>query len=145
VADGWARAEVAAFLGGHPETVAEWVRAHAAAGDKALAAQPHPGRTPFRTPDQEKHVLGWRADSPTEHGFRTDLWTAKRVAALIRTARGVAFHPKYLREWRTRRNHTPREPARRAKQRNPGALAGWLKKDWPRLKKGSGGRTPTAS
>jgi transposase len=145
VADGWTRAEVAAFLGVHPETVAEWVRAHAATGDKALAAKPHPGRTPFLTADQEKQVLGWLAESRTTHGFRTDRWTAKRVAELIRTKFGVAFHPNYLREWLTKRHHTPQKPARRAKQRNPEAIAGWLQKDWPRIKKRCGGRTPTSS
>ena len=145
VSEGWTRAEVAAFLGVHPETVGEWVRAHAAGGQKALAAKPHPGRTPFLTTDQEKQVLGWLAESPTKHGFRTDLWTAKRVAELIRTKLGVAFHPNYLREWLTKRNHTPQKPARRAKQRNPEAIAEWLQKDWPRIKKWSGGRTPTSS
>ena len=145
VKDGWTRKEVAAFLGVHPETVAEWVRAHAAGGGKALAAKPHPGRTPFLTADQEKQVLGWLSASPTEHGFRTDLWTAKRVAELIRTTFGVEFHPHYLREWLTKRNHTPQKPARRAKLRNPEAIAEWLRKDWPRIKKGSGGRTPTSS
>ena len=83
VKDGWSRKDVAAFLGVHPETVGEWVRAHASGGDKALAAKPHPGRTPFLTDKQEKRVLGWLGDPPTEHGFRTDLWTAKRVAELI--------------------------------------------------------------
>jgi len=145
VSEGWTRAEVAAFLGVHLETVGEWVRAHAAGGPKALAAKPHPGRTPFLTADQEKQVLGWLAESPTKHGFRTDLWTAKRVAELVRTKLGVAFHPNYLREWLTKRNHTPQKPARRAKQRNPEAIAAWLKKDWPRIKKRSGGRTPTSS
>jgi len=38
VAEGWTRKDVAAFLGVHPETVAEWVRAHKAGGDAALAA-----------------------------------------------------------------------------------------------------------
>jgi len=117
VTDGWTRAEVAAFLGVHPETVAEWVRAHKAGGDKALAAKPHPGRTPFLTPDQEKQVLGWLAESPTKHGFRTDLWTAKRVAELILKKLKVKFHPHYLREWLTKRNYTPQKPARRAKRR----------------------------
>ncbi len=145
VADGWTRAEVAAFLGVHPETVAEWVRAHAADGDKGLAAKPHPGRPPFLTADQEKQVLGWLADPPTKHGFRTDLWTAKRVAQLILQKLKVAFHPHYLREWLTKRNYTPQKPARRAKQRNPEAVAGWLQKDWPRIKKKSSGKRPTSS
>src|SRR5215212_4912285 len=139
VSDGWARKDVAAFLGVHPETVAEWVRAHRAGGDAALAAKPHPGRTPFLTPDQERRVLGWLADKPTAHGFRTDLWTARRVAELIRRRFGVAFHPHYLREWLTKRNHTPQKPARRARQRSDEAIDRWLKTDWPRIKKRPGG------
>ena len=145
VADGWTRAEVAAFLGVHRETVAEWVRVHEADGDKALAAKPHPGRTPFLTADQEKQVLGWLADPPTKHGFSTDLWTAKRVAELILKKLEVRFHPHYLREWLTKRNYTPQTPARRAKQRDPDEIDRWLKEDWPRIKKKSGGRRPTSS
>jgi transposase len=145
VADGWSRAEVAAFLGVHRETVAEWVRAHEAGGAPALAAKPHPGRTPFLTAEQEKQVLGWLADPPTKHGFSTDLWTAKRVAQLILQKLKVKFHPHYLREWLTKRNYTPQKPARRAKQRNPEAVAGWLQKDWPRIKKRSTDTRPTSS
>jgi transposase len=145
VTEGWKRTDVAAFLGVHPETVAEWVRAHRAGGDAALTAKPHPGRTPFLTPDQERQVLGWLADKPTAHGFRTDLWTARRVAELIRRRFGVAFHPHYLRLWLTKRNHTPHKPTRRLWQRSDVAIDRWLKTDWPRIKKTSGGGRPTSS
>ena len=145
VSEGWKRADVAAFLGVHPETVAEWTRAHQAGGEKGLAAKPHPGRKPFLTADQEKQVLGWLADPPTAHGFRTDLWTAKRVADLIHKKLGVRFHPSYLREWLTKRNYTPQKPARRAKQRNPEAIAEWLKEDWPRIQKKLPRTAPTSS
>jgi transposase len=145
VSEGWKRADVAAFLGVHPETVAGWVRAHANGGDKALAAKPHPGRTPFLTADQEKQVLGWLADPPTKHGFRTDLWTARRVAALIRTELKVEFHPHYLREWLRRRNYSPQKPARRARQQDPAAIGRWLRDDWPRIQKKSRPGGPTWS
>ena len=135
VSEGWKRADVAAFLGVHPETVGEWVRAHKAGGDAALAAKPHPGREPFLTPDQERQVLGWLADPPTRHGFRTDVWTAKRVAHLIDERLGVRFHPHYLREWLAKRDYTPQKPARRARQRDQAAIGRWLKTDWPRIKK----------
>jgi transposase len=145
VHEGWKRADVAAFLGVHPETVAEWVRAHRAGGDAALAAKPHPGRTPFLTPAQEEQVLGWLADKPTAHGFRTDLWTARRVAELIRKRFGVEYHPHYLREWLAKRNYSPQKPARRARQRDDQAIDQWLKTDWPRIKKRPGGGRPTSS
>ncbi len=145
VGEGWTRQEVATFLGVHPETVGEWVRAHTAGGDIALAAKPHPGRRPFLTAVQERQVLAWLADPPTKHGFRTDLWTARRVADLIAQRFGVRFHPHYLRAWLRQRNYTPQKPARRAKQRNPRAIDRWLKADWPRLEKKSKRRTPTSS
>ena len=144
VGEGWARKDVAAFLGVHPETVAGWVRAHRAGGDAGLAAKPHPGRTPFLTPAQERQVLGWLADEPTAHGFRTDLWTARRVADLIHTRLNVRFHPHYLREWLTKRNYTPQKPARRAKQRDPEAVGRWLTDDWPRIQKKLPGTAPTS-
>lgn len=145
VADGWKRKDVAAFLGVHPETVGEWVRAHTAGGDAALAAKPHPGRKPFLTAAQEKQVLGWLADPPSQHGFRTDLWTARRVAELIQRKLKVRFHPHYLREWLTRRNYSPQKPARRPRQRDQAAIDRWVKADWPRIKKGSAGGRPTSS
>jgi transposase len=145
VSDGWKRADVADFLGVHPETVAEWVRAHRAGGDNALAARPHPGRKPFLTADQERQVLGWLAGPPTEHGFRTELWTARRVADLIHRRLGVRFHPRYLREWLAKRDYTPQRPARRAKQRDQAAIDRWLREDWPRIKKGPAGARPTSS
>ncbi|MCA1683814.1 MAG: winged helix-turn-helix domain-containing protein [Actinobacteria bacterium] len=145
VSEGWKRRDVAAFLGVHPETVAEWVRAHAGGGDAALAAKPHPGRKPFLTPDQEKRVLGWLADPPTKHGFRTDLWTARRVTELIRKRLGVEYHPHYLREWLTKRGYSPQKPARRPRQRDQAAIDRWLRDDWPRIKKSAGGGRPTSS
>ena len=136
---------MAAFLGVHPETVGEWVRAHKAGGEQALAARPHPGRKPFLTADQEKQVLGWLADRPATHGFRTDLWTARRVADLIRARLGVVFHPHYLREWLTRRDCSPQKPARRARQRDPEAVARWVREDWPRVQKKPPRTGPTSS
>jgi transposase len=116
-----------------------------AKGEDGLTAKPTPGRPRFLTADQEKTVLGWLADPPTTHGFRTDLWTAKRVAELIHRRLKVRFHPHYLREWLAKRNYSPQKPARRAKQRNPEAIDRWLKGDWPRIQKKSRRTTPTSS
>jgi transposase len=145
VDDGWSQREVAAFLGVHPVTVGRWVARFRAGGEAGLAAKPVPGRPRFLTAEQEKQVLGWLADPPTRHGFRTDLWTARRVAELIRAKLGVAFHPHYLREWLSRRGYSPQKPARRAKQQNPSEVARWVREDWPRIQKKSGRTMPTSS
>ncbi|MBN9121777.1 MAG: IS630 family transposase [Planctomycetes bacterium] len=135
VGEGWSQKDVAAFLGVHPVTVAKWVARHRADGADGLSAKPTPGRPRFLTADQEREVLGWRTDPPTKHGFDTDLWTARRVAELIRQKFGVRFHPNYLREWLSTRNFTPQKPARRVRQRDPVAIDRWLKEDWPRIQK----------
>jgi transposase len=98
---------VADFLGVHPVTVNRWVRAHRADGDEGLAHKPPPGREPFLTPDQGRTVLGWLRDEPTDLGFRTDLWTARRVAEVVRRTFAVECHPNHLREWVAKRKFSP--------------------------------------
>jgi transposase len=145
VNDGWTQREVAAFLGVSERAVGAWVAAWRSKGDDGLKAKPHPGRAPFLTAPQEQEVLGWLAQPPTSFGFPDELWTARRVAQLIKDRLGVAFHPNYLREWLSKREHSPQRPAKRARERDEPAIARWVKKDWPRLKKKRGGGAPTLS
>jgi transposase len=145
VSEGWSPSDTATFLGVHVETVRRWVRARRSGGEDALAGTPHPGRKPFLTPDQEAEALAWLAQKPTAFGFRTDLWTAARVAQLIHKRFGVEYHPNYLREWLSKRRHTPQKPARRAKQRDPVALHRWLKDEYPAVQKKWPRTGPTSS
>ncbi|MGL4463244.1 MAG: winged helix-turn-helix domain-containing protein, partial [Planctomycetia bacterium] len=111
------------------------VRARRKSGDDALARSPHPGRKPFLTPAQEAEVLGWLQRPPTDFGFRTDLWTAARVAGLIKEKLGVAFHPNYLREWLSKRRQSPQRPAGRPKKRDDAAAEPWVGEAYAALKK----------
>jgi transposase len=143
--DGWTQAAVADFLGVHPVTVAKWMARYRQDGASGLAAKPTPGRPRFLSADQERQVRGWLAEKPTAHGFRTDLWTARRVADLIRRRFGVRFHPDYLRAWLRDRGYSPQKPRRRAKQKDQPAIDRWVAEDWPRIQKKSPRRTPTSS
>ena len=145
VLDGQTQAAVAKVFGVHPVTVAKWTARRRAEGEAGLAAKPVPGRPRLLTAQQDLQVRTWLAQKPTAHGFPTDLWTARRVAELIRREFGVVFHPNYLREWLTRRGYSPQRPARRARQRNEEAVVGWVANDWPRLQKKRATRTPTSS
>ena len=89
--------------------------------------------------------LGWLTEKPTAHGFLTDLWTARRVADLIRRAFGVEFHPSYLREWMTKRDLSPQKPKKRAQERDLLAVGRWLAEDWPAIQKRGPTSTPTSS
>ena len=132
---GQTQAAVAKAFGLHPVTVAKWMSHHRRHGDEGLAAKPTPGRPRFLNPEQDQQVRNWLAQKPTAHGFRTDLWTARRVAELIRRQFGVVFHPDYLRQWLKQRNYSPQRPAKKARQRNDEAIVHWVANDWPRIQK----------
>ena len=100
-----------------------------------MAARPVSGRPPKLTRAQERIVLHWLHDSPTEYGFTTELWTCRRLAQLIEEEWGIRFNPQYLSEWVRARNITPQRPRRVPRERDEQAIATWLAKDWPRIKK----------
>src|SRR5262245_18664533 len=80
VAEGWKQKDVAEFLGVTERAVNGWVAAHRRAGDDGLKARPHPGAKPKLSKRQEASVLSWLAKSPLAFGYRTDLWTTRRLA-----------------------------------------------------------------
>ena len=142
---GWMHKDVADFLGVHPVTVAKWMARHRTEGEDGLTAKPTPGRPRFLTSDQERQVKSWLSQKPTEHGFRTDLWSARRTVELIRRKFGVTFHPASMRRWLTERNYSPQRPARKARQRNDDAIAHGVANDWPRIQKKRPTPAPTSS
>jgi transposase len=134
VLEGYSTQEVAEFLGVDPSSVRRWVAAFRGQGAAGLAAQPVPGRPPKLTRTPEKVLLRWLTDSPTAHGFTTELWTGRRLAALIEQEWSVRLHPRYLAAWLHARGYSPQKPQRVPRQRDPAEIARWLQDDWPRIK-----------
>src|SRR4051812_4933327 len=101
LAEGYSAEEVAAFLEVSPRSVWRWLAAFRRDGDEGLAVRAGGalGRPPRLTRTQEKIVLRWLSDSPTEYGFTTDLWSAPRLARLIEQEFDTHFHPHYLSTW----------------------------------------------
>jgi len=142
VLDGYSTQEVAEFLGVDPSSVRRWVAALRDAGDSGLIARPVSGRPPKLTTIQEKIVRRWLGDSPSEHGFDTELWTAPRLGRLIEEEFSVRLNPRYLSAWLRERGFTPQKPQRVPRERDPKAIAAWLESDWPRIKKRPDGKGP---
>ena len=89
-------------------------------------------------------MLRWLSDSPTEYGFTTDLWSAPRLVQLIEQEFDTHFHPHYLSTWLRQRGSTPQKPRRVPREQDDEAIARWLAKDWPRIKKRrAGGAHPS--
>lgn len=133
--EGYSTQDIADFLGVDARSVRRWLADFRRHGPNGLAARPVTGRPPKRNPAQERIVRRWLAESPLEHGFATALWTAPRLARLIAQEWGVSFHPDALTRWLRQRGFTPQKPRRSHRQRDAAAIARWLARDWPRIKK----------
>ncbi|HMB05686.1 MAG TPA: IS630 family transposase [Isosphaeraceae bacterium] len=133
--EGYSADEIAEFLGISTRSVWRWLASFRDRGPEGLAAPPVPGRPPKLTVTQEKIVLRWLRGSPIEHGFASELWTARRLAQLIAEEFSVRFNPRALAGWLRDRGFTPQKPERIPRERDPGAISAWLASDWPRIKK----------
>ncbi|KVW33858.1 hypothetical protein WK94_31230 [Burkholderia ubonensis] len=73
---------------------------------------------------------------PLSHGFGTELWTLKRVRALIERLYGVTFSEVHVWRLLSALGGSSQKPERRAIERNEEAVLTWRKrKTWPALKK----------
>ena len=134
---GWSQAEIAQRLGVTPGAVSQWKKRYQRDGPEALKAKPHPGPKPKLTARQRERLHRLLLKGARAHGYRTELWTLKRVTELIRRRFGVQYDPSGLWHVLHKMGWSPQKPERRARERNEEAIAQWRKKDRPRIKKRS--------
>jgi len=88
---------IARILGVHRPSLYRW-RAAARSRPDGLAAKPHPGPAPRLSAGQLAELEGLLLQGATAHGWANELWTAPRVAAVIRRHFGVCYHPEHVRK-----------------------------------------------
>jgi transposase len=94
---GESAATIARILGVARPSLYRW-RQQARSAPAGLAAKPHPGPTPRLDDDQLQRLEDLLLDGATAHGWPNQLWTAKRVAEVIRRHFGVSYHPEHVRK-----------------------------------------------
>ena len=68
------------------------------------------------------------------HGWHNELWTAARVAALIKRHFGVGYHPEHVRKiLKTRLGWTSQKPRRKARERKDKEIERWKGDEFPRI------------
>ena len=142
LSEGYTAPHVADFLGVQLRTVRRWKAVFKKRGVKGLRAKPPPGRPRKLTAQQERTVLTWFLKNPRSFGFATELWTARRVAEVVRRKWQVEFNPRYLNAWLADRDITPQKPQRVAREADPAAIERWRTHDWRRLKNGRNASGP---
>src|SRR5438270_2833100 len=123
---------VARILGVTRPTLHRWRRM--ARQDHGLDAKPVPGAKRRLTDPQLRELEGLLDKGAPAHGFPNELWTAARVAQVIKRHFGVEYHPDYvLRLLRRRLDWTCHKPQRRARERNDKEVERWKADEFPRI------------
>jgi transposase len=131
--------EIARRLGVDRRSVHRWLLAYEKGGKKGLAATPASGRPPKLTPEQKEQLVAMLLQGARTFGFPTDLWTGPRVVDLIRRRFRVVYHGNHVSRLLRSLGFTPQRPERRARERDEEAIQGWVRTEWPKVKK-----TPSA-
>src|ERR671916_1689008 len=86
---GWSQRQIAEAMGGSEGAVSQWMKRARAAGPDALRRRPPPGAPRRLSPDQLARLPELLHRGPPAYGFRGELWTRSRGAAIIRLEWGV--------------------------------------------------------
>lgn len=130
------QAGVVTELGVSAQTASRWHRAWLEQGRDGLAGADRAGRRRKLTGAQLAEVETALLEGPRANGFPTEMWTLARVTEVIERVTGVRY--SQAQTWtvlRERLGWSRQRPARRAVERSEEAIATWVKKDWPRIKK----------
>jgi transposase len=133
---GWSQRQIAVALGVSEGAVSRWMTRARESGPEALQPRRHPGAARRLAPEQLARLPELLHRGAEAYGFRGQVWTRARVAAIIRLEFGIGYHPVHVGRLLKTLRWSPQKPARRARQRDEAAIARWRQKTWPALKQG---------
>ena len=142
-AAGWTGQAIAEALGVSKSAVSQWLKRGRAGGPEALRTHPPPGRVPRLSAEQRAALPGLLARGAEAYGFLGEVWTTRRVAAVIWQEFRVRYHPDHGGRLLRQAGWSPQKPVRRATQRDEAAIERWATERWPALQakpKASGAR-----
>jgi transposase len=136
IQQGWSQRQIAAALGVSEGAVSQWMTRARGGGLDGLQHRPRPG-APRRLSAEELACLPVLLERGAEaYGFRGQVWTRSRIAAVIYREWGISYHPVHVGRLLNAIRWSPQKPARRARQRDEAAIAHWREEIWPAIKKG---------
>jgi transposase len=132
---GYQPVEVAHMLGVDRRSVRRWNASYRAQGLRGLSMKPAAGRPTKLDAKERKKLDAILLKGARAAGFPTDLWTCPRVAQVIEARFGVSYHVDHIGRLLHSFGWSPQKPARRAVERDEDFIEGWVKTQWPRIKK----------
>ena len=132
---GRSQKEIAEALGVTEGAVSQWMKRVREGGEEALAEQPRPGSPPRLGREQLAKLPMLLLQGPEAYGFSGEIWTAGRVAEVIRREFGVRYHETHVRRLLAKVGWTSQTPEVEAGQRNEERIEQWRDVRWRKLKK----------
>jgi transposase len=133
---GWKQCDIADALGVTEGAVSQWLSRARKEGRDSLRAPPIPGRPRTLSPDELARLPDFLLRGAEAYGFRGQVWTLARVAAVIKAEFGVSYHPDHCSRLLKEIGWSCQKPIRRATQRDEQAIEEWKRVKYPAIKKG---------
>src|SRR3954452_15237465 len=141
-----APAEIARQMGVSRAAVTQWKQRLDRDGLSALRQRRSSGRPARLSEAQWDELLTLLQQGAVAAGFETERWTLRRIGRVIARTFGVRYHFRSLGRALRARGWSPQRPIPQARERDEALVAAWLKRDWPRIKRGlaaQGARLPS--
>ena len=137
---GLPKSEVARRIGVTRRTIRRWHHDWRQGGEEALRPKPAVGTPAKLSPEERAELAQVLLGGAQAAGFDSELWTGRRIAALIKQRFGVVYHERSVLRLLRALGFTPQRPEKVAQERKPGVKERWLHWQWPAIKKN---RPPT--
>lgn len=129
------QSEISRKLDVSRQTVSRWILAYKTSGKKALVWNGKKGRPSKLSPQALRRIEKALLRGPKAFGYKTDLWTLRRIRDLISKMEGVTYDQATVWRLLKKLSWSPQRPAKKAIQRDEAAIETWRKEAWPRIKK----------
>lgn len=134
-AKGLSQAAVARQLQVSRQSASRWFHAWQSGGRTALQGAGRAGCPCRLSLADRRRLERLLLNGSRQYGYDTDLWTLRRIGRVIETEFGVRYHPGHVWKLLARLGWSCQRPERRARERDEAGIRGWLKDDWPTIKK----------
>jgi transposase len=137
---GWKQKDIAEALGVSKGAVSQWFKKAKQEGVEGLQKRTGGGPTPRLSVEQVNQLPALLSQGAEHFGFRGDVWTRARVAAVIKQTFGVTYSRTHVGWLLDKIGWSRQKPLTRASQRDEVAIERWRSETWPEVQKKPNGR-----
>ncbi|WP_229312252.1 helix-turn-helix domain-containing protein [Larkinella punicea] len=137
--EGWKQKAIAAALGLTQGGVSRTLTKFKQQGESALLYRKPTGAPTRLTKEQLTHLVEELEKGTLHHGFAGEVWTRKRINAVIEQHFGVSYNVSQVGRILKKVGWSWQKPQKKARQQNPQAVQDWRDERLPALKKSPAG------